>query len=59
MRQGRSPAHVFTTRPSRATKTASIANRMKNMWMLLLGAMTIALPSGRPVAPEQPPVPRR
>ena len=35
-----------TAVPSRATKTTSMANRMKNVWIAFVGAMTRADPSG-------------
>src|SRR5215831_17048215 len=44
---GAPPPRIFTTRPSRATNATSIAKRMKNVWIALVGAMTRALSSGR------------
>ena len=46
MRQGGTARRTLTTRPLRATNATSIAKRMKNVWMALLGAMISALSSG-------------
>ena len=46
MRQGGIADRIFTIDPSLATNNTSIAKRMKNVWMALVGAMISALPTG-------------
>ncbi len=54
IRPGSIPRRTLITRPLRATKTTSIANRMKKVCTELLGAITRAVSPGSPSRPRSP-----
>ena len=54
IRHGGMAVRRLTTVPSLATNATSIANRMKNVWMALLGAMMRALPAAIESWPSSP-----
>ena len=54
MRQGRRSSKTLTTCSCSSRKTASIANRMKNMWMLGHGVIHSPSLAGREARPSRP-----
>jgi hypothetical protein len=54
MRHGRTSAATFTTRSAGSRKTASIAKRMKAVWMDDAGRSSIPSPEERPLRPRRP-----
>jgi hypothetical protein len=54
MRQGGRSAATFTTRSARSRKTASIAKRMKAVWIDEAGRSSIPSPEERPLRPRRP-----
>ena len=53
-RHGPKACRTRSTTPSRSMKATSIANCMKNVWILLQGARIRAWPSARPERPRRP-----
>jgi four helix bundle protein len=54
IRQAGSRWTAFTIRPSRVMKATSIGNRMNQVWMAFVGAMTRAAPDARESRPSSP-----